>query len=118
MEEAVHYLSATTTASPAYFILNSAGQNILIEKKRVGTQAIFTTSDYLVQTNTDLELPDPDTRRTVAQNKMKALKESGTNITKDAVWQILCEPPNKNNLTLITILLDTGKGEVRAEVWA
>ncbi len=70
----------------------------------------------MVQTNTDREQIDPDTRRDIAEEKMKKLN-ANTSISRETVWNILTESPNKNNLTLITVLIDTSRNYINATVW-
>lgn len=40
-----------------------------------------------------------------------------TSISRETVWNILTEFPNKNNLTLITVLIDTSRNYINATVW-
>lgn len=70
----------------------------------------------MVQTNTDRDEMDPDTRRDIAEEKMKKLN-ANTSISRETVWNILTESPNKNNLTLITVLIDTSRNYINATVW-
>ena len=79
-------------------------------------KGVYRNAGYIVQTNTDRGMPDPDTRWTVAETKLADLQASNS-ISRQSIWQILCESPNKNPLTLITVLLDTVAGTIRAEVW-
>lgn len=70
----------------------------------------------MVQTNTDRDQIDPDTRRDIAEAKMDKLSAQ-TSISRETVWNILTEFPNKNNLTLITVLIDTSRNYINATVW-
>lgn len=70
----------------------------------------------MVQTNTDRDQIDPDTRRDIAEAKMDKLNAQ-TSISRETVWNILTEFPNKNNLTLITVLIDTSRNYINATVW-
>lgn len=77
---------------------------------------MYENSKFIVQTNTDQGKPDPDTRRDVAYAKMSELLKY-KQVTRQKVWNILSEPPNKNKLTLFTVLLDTSNNSVVATVW-
>jgi hypothetical protein len=59
-------LESSRTCSPAYFILNARNRNVVIEKDRKGVKAIYENNQFIVQTNSDREKPDPDSRRTTA----------------------------------------------------
>lgn len=77
---------------------------------------MYENSKFIVQTNTDHGKPDPDTRRDVAYAKMSELLKY-KQVTRQKVLNILSEPPNKNKLTLLTVLLDTSNNSVVATVW-
>jgi hypothetical protein len=64
----------------------------------------------LLQTNTDSDKPDPDTRRTIGTERMNALIEKKKIVSKDDIKNILLQYPNFNPYTLMTALLDVKNG--------
>ncbi len=79
--------------------------------------SLYTTktqnSEFLVQTNTDRGLPDPDDRRTAAEVKLKYMEK-----TADSVRYILESPPNFNRLTLMTVLMQPLDGVMNVSIWS
>ena len=43
--------------------------------------------------------------------------ETKQTIGSDDFWEILIESPNFNELTLMTTVIDVGKGTIRYEIW-
>jgi hypothetical protein len=102
--DAVEMLSNYPLTSYAYFTIASQDQGIIITRSRDGVDRVDKLEGdnwFLVITNTDLDQP-PDVRRKAAQDRITALGQQ--DVSFDAVFNILEQPPNNNELTLSTTI--------------
>jgi len=102
---------------------------VLIEKNAgVGVHQVYlqklddlTTSTqnpfFILQTNTDQDKQDPDGRRDQAIEKINNVIKQQQFVEKEDLKRILLEPPNFNDKTLMTAIIDVEKGEIDAMVW-
>lgn len=102
---------------------------MLIEKNAgVGVHQVYlqklddlTTSTqnpfFILQTNTDQDKQDPDGRRDQAIEKINNVIKQQQFVEKEDLKRILLEPPNFNDKTLMTAIIDVEKGEIDAMVW-
>lgn len=68
--------------------------------------------DFIVQTNTDRDKPDPDLRRTLAE-----LRLSNNSLSENNLRNVLTQYPNFNPMTLMTVLMNPLARTLKATVW-
>ncbi|CAG9318835.1 unnamed protein product [Blepharisma stoltei] len=120
-QEAYQYLHDAKVAAPVYFILGGSGPNdgSVIVRDRTHTnytEALNSTTWFLVQTNYDPWLPDPtdDPRRTVATQLMEEIGQADMNI--DRLFDVLSTAPVLNDATVFTTVFVPETGYQNATI--
>ena len=123
IENLLTKLTEQDTCSAVYWtVLSSKGESFVVEKDRgVGAHYIRAPSSvgrvaYLVQTNHDWNVPDPDGRDIAANRKIAAYASQGE-VSSDNVWTVLEEHPNFNNLTLMSTVIDVKNAQIEYKLW-
>lgn len=125
-EEAVSILKSKPLIAPVYFIVSglNSDEGTVITRTRDGVHNITTMADatsqnkpYIVQTNYDRELPDPeeDYRRVPAEQKLDAM---GSKLTPERVMQgVMAQYPNLNDMTLLTSTMNAAQEYLNTTIW-
>jgi hypothetical protein len=124
--DAVEILKKEELIAPTYFIISgiNADEGLVITRNRANVHNIISIQDaandnksYIVQTNYDREVPDPedDYRRIPAEQKMTAL---GDQLSEQQVMQtVMSQFPNLNVDTLLTSTMSASKHYLNTTIW-
>lgn len=95
----------------------SQTENIVIERSRTSVARSYSIANrvnsFIVQTNTDRSLPDPDGRRVTAEARLSGY----SSLSENVLMEVLVQPPNFNNLTLMTVMMNPSRGIFNTTVW-
>ena len=120
---AVQFLSTKEIPASCYFIVSGVGPNEggVIEREYQKTYEFYSLSEkewFLVQTNYDRDLPDPerDQRRIPAENRMVAL--GAKNISVENIFnEVMSLWPNCNAATISTQIYLVRNGSLSLNTW-
>lgn len=128
LEEETSYAAATTrlrterTGGPVYFIVSGLKDNegMVIEKDTNSTYAYYELSEtnwFLVQTNSDRDVPDPvyDPRRIPVELKLR--ERGNANFTEDTMMDFMSKWPTFNIASIMTSVMVASSGYHNTTVW-
>jgi hypothetical protein len=116
--QADSYLNNTKVAASTYYIIAGYETGAIITRDRDAAAnwlGLNQTSWYLVQTNTDNWLPDPDGRRTTAEKALEAIGRENMNVEK--LLEVLQTYPVINPTTVFTSIMVPSTGYLNTTVY-
>ncbi len=116
-------LGKADLGAPCYYIISGVNdyEGAVIERDREGIHGFYRLDKdrwYIVQTNYDRDLPDPqsDYRRVPAEQKIDAIGQA--NFTDTALFNdVLALSPNLRDSTLLTVIISAETGEFNTTIW-
>ena len=112
------YLNVSKVAASTYYIIAGKHEGAIITRNRDNAAnwlGIDEENWFLVQTNTDNWLPDPDNRRTTAQKAIRAIGRENMNI--DELFKVLQTFPVLNPTTVFTSIMVPSTGYLNTTIY-
>lgn len=120
-DEAVQYFKETPLITGGYCIVGGSkpGQGAVVTTNSSAiNNDVWNMKDaegwYIVETNYDHQLPDPEGRRIAAKKNMDAI--GSKHITLEGMWNVLSTSPNYRVATVSTHLVDIQAGDFRSYI--
>lgn len=115
---ALYEMQHSTAAATAYYIIGGVSDGAVLTMDRyktASTQKLDENIWFIVQTNTDHWLPDPDNRRNGAISKLESIGQE--KMTIEQLYDIMASLPNKISRTIFTNIMIPSVGYLKTYVY-
>lgn len=117
-DEAIWYLSNSKLAASTYYIVAGLEQGAILVRNRddvAGSMLLNDQNWYLVQTNSDPWLKDPDGRRLTAMKNLDSIGQKNMNV--DKLLEVLQTFPVINPTTVFTTIMVPESGYLNTTIY-